>query len=164
METSKAEMRVKIAKDALAQMKFISPTSNIYISFDDALPFGSLQQILEEKKPTCEACAIGSLFLAHVHLNNQFNIDSEFPNFDRGKVCHVLETYFSKEQLDDIEAAFEGWKESRDFYGFYADNSDYDRLRLILENIIANDGDFVSAALEFDEREEINEDDNFFPF
>lgn len=57
---TKAEMRVKIAQDVLAQIraKKIVPTEGVYLFAPDA------KTAPELKKSQCEACAIGSMFMA----------------------------------------------------------------------------------------------------
>lgn len=71
-----------------------------------------------------------------------------------------LRRFFDRNQLKLIEAAFEGWGDvdfygspkAREFYDAVVEDEDKDvvaneRLRLIMENIIANKGTFVPDIL-----------------
>lgn len=66
----------------------------------------------------CYVCEVGGLFLSSVSLNNSFSgvLDSIYSRItDDGKLKNHLKKYFSKEQLNDIEEAFE-WNDNIDNY------------------------------------------------
>lgn len=171
--TKKQAARVEILKDAL---KWIKPSQvisgNVYFRLRggqagaDSEAVCKLNTITDSKKlakkfqkdKTCEVCAKGALFLSTVALHNEFNfghIDGYYGvSTGEGTMVERMETFFTEEQLDLIEDAFETP------YGFIPDPESYpptrykaalfgasyekdiDRLRAILRNMIANKGTF----------------------
>jgi hypothetical protein len=161
VKVSKAEQRIAIAKDALAQLRaeMYLAESGTYIGSeltdeldqqcdddrDGAKPF-----LLKSKTP-CRVCAKGALFLSTVRRYNKASV--------RDVMCDnmlVAENIFGHKQFDLIEAAFERWDHTvayledkdesvvpldvQNFGAAYTD--DTDRLVAILENIIKNKGTF----------------------
>jgi len=96
---------------------------------------------------SCAVCGIGSLFVAAVRKNNKMTIndflDVEHHGNTREDQADYLEKWFDNEQLDLIEEFFEhdgGYH--KDKCPMLATNDKNQRLRMIMENIISNDGKF----------------------
>lgn len=163
---TKAQRRVAIAKDVL---KWI-PKSNIrrgsYItgSLPSELtpkPKEQLQKYIRDMTSRCSVCALGACMLSHVRLFDKLTV-GEFGAIEgnvvdamRCDTTAVLSEVFEREQLAMIECAFEGydhscalnWKDARECESFAANVSDSkDKLRMIMKNIIKNDGAFVPVA------------------
>lgn len=107
---SKTEQRITLTKDVLEQirLKSFNPTLGTYISVDEndyeANEYScQLNALIKDKKVTCQACAKGGLFIAHVMRNNHLTL-GEVSNSNT-EMLNRLGGIFSKQQLDLIEAA-----------------------------------------------------------
>lgn len=180
-QASDAEKRVMIAEDAITQLiarRFLAkPGTWAIIYCPDSQSETSLQKILDDsnKSIKCTCCGIGSLFLSQVRIENQYEISREntgnYSMYDYD-MCPTLEKYFSREQLDLIEVAFEGRSATYSvprragchtkyingrYVSGYNNEEDYikavdfycrlndtgERLMTILNNIVKNKGTFV---------------------
>jgi hypothetical protein len=127
-KATKAQKRVMIAQDVLAQIKakryvaepgrWVVPTfSENFCNTDDypdTVP--SVQQLFASKEiESCNVCALGGLFMSCTNLNNhttydQFNDESEdigsLIGYEEG-LSNELDVFFSKNQLTLIEIYFE---------------------------------------------------------
>lgn len=160
---SPSEKRVQIAYDVLAQLrsKRLIATAGTWLSGDgeslydqsDVEKNVELQTVLKNREQ-CEGCALGGMFMCAVERHNKLKIgDLESPNAgeaSEGDAIHYLRKFFSVDQLDEIEAAFEmgegarsGSQAAIDFASEIDD--DEERMRLIMENIIVNKGKFVPS-------------------
>lgn len=144
------------------------------IDFDKEL---SIQ--LKETKP-CNVCAKGAAFICAVDRFNKIkardvmriNVFSGLPVVDHSGFESFLQQFWSKTQINQIEAAFEGWNENSQIEQQYGDNWDNVapdatvdgnlhefslsgyfendqadvRLAMIMRNVIANDGVFDAKA------------------
>lgn len=168
---SKAQKRVRIAKDVLAQLasgKFV-PTPGTYVDVSDvdisedggqAKVYAGdhqLQELYEDAK-SCSVCAIGSIFVSAVQIaDNLTSIEAE-SDFDGshpeiGKMFDYIGKFFTTEQLDLIESAFEAdWDLEPGIIShelclmvrkLYKGKDPETRMKLIMQNIIHNDGEFV---------------------
>jgi hypothetical protein len=159
---SKAEKRIAIAKDALAQIKQkkILPTTGFYLNIPGQWDNeNSLQKEIKKKDFYCHCCAKGALFVSCVKQVNEVRMfeDWEDERFQKDK----LKDYFSVLQLDMIEAAFEGMviadsAKKLEYYEKYTKNTPLglkcikftqglnaeERMEKILNNIIKNNGYF----------------------
>lgn len=167
---SKAEMRVIVAKDALAQLRHerYVATSGTYIGSEllqriggpEEDDFGDtcyrnwdspLQALLLKDKGECDVCAKGALFLSAVRKFNSATV-GDMINDDNFKIAEKI---FGIKQFDLIEAAFEGWTCTKmrngsegnpvpDWVLEYEDifPDPHDRLVAILKNIVKNNGTF----------------------
>lgn len=168
-KATKQRKRVMIAKDVLAQLaanRFIAAQGTWIGTLDDAIMYGDkdndVQKIVCEQNQ-CEVCGIGAVFVSTVEFANrlkagELNIHGESGDF--GGYAEYLTQWFSMEQLRLIELAFEsgsgGCRTSEktseknavkffDFLDLEFNKFDADadeRMRLIMENIIANKGEF----------------------
>jgi len=168
-----SERRVEIAKDALAQLlaEKYKATTGTYTRLNDDfideiydLDFNQedAKKYLLKLNPNCEVCAKGAIFLSTIRKENNTTLaqllkGKEYIEENAAKI-------FGKENLDRMEAVFEGWfyytddsedreytsirqyyntfdKEVYDFYNKY-ESSSTDRLKAILENVIKNRGIF----------------------
>lgn len=118
------EKRVLIARDVLNLLKKqkIKPEVNRYIdiksdvvrAFRTTNPHTSLATFFKKEMKTCEACAVGSLFVAAVRRFNNVSVGAvdlteadAYSNLSE-QVKTFLKEYFDKITLSRIEAVFEG--------------------------------------------------------
>ena len=145
------------------------PTVSFLISGKDAVKHQDLelQKVLRSKKE-CNGCALGGLFMCAVERANKikvsdllgfesatesYNDGDEYDEepFDLGvdneDAFGYLSRFFPREQLEVIEAAFElshGAIVNHEAAAFAIDVRDpSDRMKLIMQNIIVNEGTFV---------------------
>lgn len=142
--SERAKMRIRIAKDVLLQLKErkLKP-AHLYADFsgkksiEDLKPGTDLQPLFKEKN--CQVCAIGALFVAKVRRYNDaqtttYAFDQKYSDFIGNAFIHKnLRNIFSKNQLNDMEAAYE----SQLTY-----MTDKERMTWIMKNIIENGGTF----------------------
>lgn len=171
-KASKAQKRVMIAQDVLAQLKakryvaesgcWVKP--NIDSAWEQKLSHhDSVQELfIEQKIESCNVCALGGLFMSCTNFNNNTLLeDLDFASSELGdlieevKLSNKLNKIFSVKQLKLIEVYFEGndgyFYENREYdtvKAFYIKYpSDKKRLQLIMENIVENEGTFVPEKL-----------------
>ena len=168
---SKAEQRVKVAKDVLVQLKNKKYIANMgaYIDGMDlensGLKNGDNIKSNFHKIKSCKCCALGSCILSITKFKNTLIIgdvnSGKYPFYDNTKKLFKM---FSPKQLLLIENSFEGKPEGqntsrigytvfmadttfeekekcRSFYLQYPDTEL--RLIAIMKNIIANKGLFI---------------------
>lgn len=164
-----SEKRVQIARDVLAQLatKRLIATPGVWLAGkheDDELFSGKdveknpeLQSILNKSKQ-CTGCALGGMFMCAVERADKLKLtdlsdgakESGVP--DMPDVFKYMRRFFSNEQLEQIETAFEqgdGACSADDDYdneysGWLPEScSPSERMRLIMENIVVNKGRFV---------------------
>jgi hypothetical protein len=168
---SRAEQRVAIAKDVIAQLRakrFIAESiyfqlgkgDDISIYVDDDAPAAACIM-----QTGCQVCGIGSIFTGAVLKDPKIKM-SDVDSGDRDDQVQYLRRWFSERQLDLIENYFEsntGAALSIDFnyldgdceeeHGEYYEHrfkmhpivKEYDneaRLTMIMQNIVSNDGVF----------------------
>jgi len=129
---TKPRQRVAIAMDVIEQIhtKRIKVKSSIYLETKRGgwayLPV-----------KICQACALGALFFAKYRLAN-----GPWPGvMNQRDLQSSLSEYFSAQELDGIEYAFEtSWRWTRWF------ENDEDRLIAIMQNIIDHDGTLESSV------------------
>jgi hypothetical protein len=157
------EKRIRLAKDVLGQLaaQKIQASHGHYGSFwfYGASKRLSYQEALVQRT-RCSVCAKGALFVARVAGYNNYNAGKEVGDgftLSNQTTLRVLEGIFSKTQLNTIENAFESYphaaydeddEEVTALYQAAAQLLDTqldagDRLRLIMENVVKNDGVFL---------------------
>lgn len=175
--------RVAIAKDVIQWLmngKFIA-THMCFVEWPDEDPKIDLNKELsiqlKETKP-CNVCAKGAAFICAVDRFNEIKARDVMKINMSGRVVvkhsgfeSFLQQFWSKTQINQIEAAFEGWNENAQIeqqYGDDWDNVDSDaivdgdlydfadesfdhgqadvRLAMIMRNIIVHDGEFDAKA------------------
>jgi hypothetical protein len=172
-KATKAQKRVMIAQDVLAQLKakrYVAESGCwVQANYNSAVPLAdikytdSVQELFVEKKiESCNVCALGGLFMSCTNFNNNTLLeDLDFASSELGdlieevKLSNKLNKIFSVKQLKLIEVYFEGndgyFYENREYdtvKAFYIKYpSDKKRLQLIMENIVKNDGIFVPKKL-----------------
>lgn len=183
---TKAEKRVQIAKDVITQLQakkikatpgtYVRTTlKNVQVKKDDygcsMLHFDKGTQAQDVFKGlTCDACALGSMFLCAVdthdklkmkNLNPECDIDYDKASaeirLDNQDMYDYLSKFFNREQLYQIECAFEGSNFESSARLYKNERNSRKRLRLIMENIVNNEGTFVPevvAGVEPEYREE----------
>jgi len=184
-----AKKRVQIAKDVIEQLdlkKFVSSPGTYFNLKDvpDSYDYGNheLQKVLNDSGE-CKVCAKGAIFATKVlnYNNCVINTDDKFYfgtlELKESILSENLSDIFSKKQLDLIENAFEcdytnicsdeddvhlsDLVRARFMYGYICDDPDStERMRLIMQNIIDNNGTFVVDKLEdfdSDTQERIND-------
>lgn len=172
-KATKAQKRVMIAKDVLAQIKtkrYVGESgcwvqTNINATCEkDLKDEDSVQELFAEKKiESCNVCALGGLFMSCTNLNNNTTVQDLKNEFyigdlvaDDDKISNGLNRIFTQKQLMLIEIYFEGSQ------GYFRDNlssdekaetflenySDDERLEMIMQNIIDNNGTFKPSKLD----------------
>jgi len=175
-KATKAQKRVMIAKDVLAQIKAkrYFPESGEWVeplwsgdqkSMDIKLnPNSSIKDAFKSKAiNSCRVCALGGLFMSCTNLNNNTTVqDLKDETYigdlvaDDDKISNGLNRIFTQKQLMLIEIYFEGSQ------GYFRDNlssdekaetflenySDDERLEMIMQNIIDNNGTFKPSKLD----------------
>lgn len=128
---TKAQKRVLIAQDVLAQIKvkryvpesgvWVQPNWSCKIYASQIRVTDSVQKLFAEKAiDTCNVCALGGMFMSCTNLNNNTTLEQlENDQDDLGeaieygeKLPNGLNQIFSKKQLELIEIYFEngnGW-------------------------------------------------------
>jgi hypothetical protein len=160
---SKAEQRVQIAKDVIKQLdsgKLVA--ESIYFNWNsseyDAL--NEKAQCLADqdsktdfacltKQTTCQVCGIGSLFVAALERDGRYKLGGKrskdaYPDRE-DEVAHLAK-YFDADTLQDIEDHFEqneAWSRNDYNQEIIKEYNETKRLKMIMENIIKNKGDFV---------------------
>jgi len=173
-KATKAQKRVMIAQDVLAQLKakryvaesgcWVQANYNPAATWADIKYTDSVQELFVEKKiESCNVCALGGLFMSCTNFNNNTLLE-DLDDVSEGlgalvdeeeKLSNKLNKIFSTSQLKLIESYFEandGYFRDYDeddrievFYNKYP--SDKKRLQLIMENIAENEGTFVPEKL-----------------
>lgn len=157
---SPADKRVAIATDVILQLRAgkFDAQQGVYVSLDRELTKRELKKDASEvfTNKSCTVCGIGGLFVSAVcNADNlpvsQIELYNETEASVEGESAYdYLVQFFDEEQLKAIETAFE----QRDDFGaddyeamWFADDveDDNDRLRLIMENIIVNNGTFIPS-------------------
>lgn len=157
---SASEKRVRLAQDVVEHIisKKLIAQSELYISFGDEAKHieviyynqnTELKSYLLKENTNCEVCAIGALYLSEVMYTNDVSMPSV--KYPEGDVLHRrLQNYFEPEQLELIEATFEMDEYFSDSmlaanaisFGARFESHEY-RMISIMENIIANNGEFI---------------------
>lgn len=160
---SKAEQRVIIARDVIAQVigKKYKPSTGSYLTLVNTFyNHWSVQEHIDEIE--CVCCALGACLISTTKFKNKLkfhDVDALCSNSDSWK---LLRGIFSPKQMNMIEYAFEvshnGSRVGEDSFGEY-NKHDYDervkcvdfgrsfdyesdRLIAIMKNIIKNKGTF----------------------
>lgn len=172
-KATKAQKRVMIAKDVLAQIKakryfaesgeWVKPLwSDDQKSIAIKLyPKSSIKDAFKSKAiNSCRVCALGGLFMSCTNLNNNTTVqDLKNETYigdlvaDDDKISNGLNRIFTQGQLMLIESYFEGGE------GYFRDGNektqtflesynDDERLKIIMQNIIDNNGTFKPNKLD----------------
>ena len=173
-KATKAQKRVMIAQDVLAQLKakryvaesgcWVQANYNSTATWADIKYTDSVQELFAEKTiESCNVCALGGLFMSCTNLNNNTlleeldDVSEDLGNLidEEEKLSNKLNKIFSTPQLKLIETYFEAnggyfrdYDEDNRIEAFYNKHpSDKKRLQLIMENIVENEGTFVPKKL-----------------
>lgn len=156
------EFAVQIARDILKQIKSntLLPRQLTYgrfneIDVNELVARGtqhsdSYQKVLTKLKHPCQACAIGSMFLAKVRLKNKVNVgDIYHPGPQSDSMRRHLKDAFTLKQLHDIENLFEnsnmfetGFNRAKHWRFYHKYNTPEKILTWIANSIIRNKGEF----------------------
>lgn len=165
---SPEQKRVQIAKDVLEQLDkkhLVADYGNWAISDDESLLYKksiysdqniSIKKLLNETKK-CRVCALGSLFVCAVDRSNNLIVDDLHGIYspDQKDVFNYLSNFFLLSQIKLIEFVYEqgqGWNRSCYPYDTEAALNFFSpeekkipelRMKKIMLNIIANNGEFV---------------------
>ena len=168
-KANKAQKRVMIAQDVLAQLKakrYVAESGcwvRIHYNPTTVAETDSVQELFVEKKiESCNVCALGGLFMSCTNFNNNTLLE-DLDDASEGlgnlieeeQLSNKLNKIFSTNQLKLIESYFEAnggffrdYDEDDRIEVFYNKNSsDKKRLQLIMENIVENNGTFVPEKL-----------------
>lgn len=166
-EMSRREKRVQIAKDVIAAIRTevlrASHQGYLHASTKESMYFlehdpvlsadAELQDVLSDKQ--CTVCAIGSVFVAAVTRCDDLTVQDAVPMYcvSTPRLNHIskdvmtdyLAGIFSRDELDRIENAYEGFGRYRtvnEEMSKYPGKNSNTRLINIMKNIIRNEGDF----------------------
>lgn len=156
------QKRVAIARDVLAWLRTgnFKPTKGTYVETDAC----DLKDVVNGEE-SCNVCALGAMFAAvSIRTGNTCSVDdwvgggATFVGFDRAQ----LEPYFTVDELNNIENAFEGYsryghdlvnppdcfEDERHFNQAAVDfnkgvRSPRERMERIMRNIIRHGGRFI---------------------
>lgn len=163
------EQRVTIAKDVLAQLrtgKFMA--GHTYFMFgsseNDGVDAESVDEAMDAKidmsacisQVSCTVCGIGSLFASGVLKADKLKVNTFMGAADdRAAQIKYLKKWFTLKQLDLVECFFEQWGEGNrsehnitlpneilDLSPIFMEDDDTERLTLIMQNIVSNNGRF----------------------
>lgn len=173
-KATKAQKRVMIAQDVLAQLKakryvaesgcWVQANYNPTVTLAEIKYHDSVQELFAEKTiESCNVCALGGLFMSCTNLNNNTlleeldDVSEDLGNLidEEEKLSNKLNKIFTTSQLKLIETYFEAnggyfrdYDEDNRIEAFYNKHpSDKKRLQLIMENIVENEGTFVPKKL-----------------
>jgi hypothetical protein len=144
IEEAQREMRVKVAEDVLTRLPnlkvktetgYIRPLTDAKEEELCEVRYDSAKKHLSKFERKCNVCALGSLLLSHVRVNNELTVDDVLNA--NGYHDDLLE-YFEHDQLQLIESHFENNKK---IDGCFYEEDD-ERLEAIMQNIVDNDGEF----------------------
>jgi hypothetical protein len=173
-KATKAQKRVMIAKDVLAQIKakryfpesgeWVNPLwSDDQKSIDIQLdPNSSIKDAFKSKAiNSCQVCALGGLFMSCTNLNNNTTVEDLLTKefyigdlvSDDVKISNGLNRIFTQKQLILIESYFEGSQgyfkgDDKKTFVFLENYNDDERLEMIMQNIIDNNGTFKPKKLD----------------
>ena len=180
-KATKAQKRVMIAKDVLAQIKaeryfpergeWVRPLwSDDQKSIDIKLdPNSSIKDAFKSKAiNSCQVCALGGLFMSCTNLNNNTTVQDMKTEYylgevvqDNDKISNGLNRIFTRKQLMLIETYFEGgegyfkgyseyfsYSDEKLLVTFFKSYHDDERLKMIMQNIIDNNGTFKPSKLD----------------
>ncbi len=174
-KATKAQKRVMIAKDVLAQIKakryfpesgeWVKPLwSDDQKSIDIKLdPNSSIKDAFKSKAiNSCQVCALGGLFMSCTNLNNNTTVQDMKTEYylgevvqDNDKISNGLNRIFTQKQLMLIEIYFEGgegyfkgYSDENLLVTFFESFNDDERLKMIMQNIIDNNGTFKPSKLD----------------
>lgn len=168
-KATKAQKRVMIAQDVLAQIKtkryfaesgcWVQPNINAACE-KNLKDEDSVQELFAKKKiKSCNVCALGGLFMSCINLNNNTTIEDLKKEFyigdfvyDDSKISNGLNRIFTQKQLILIESYFEGSEgyfkgDDEKTVIFLESYNDNERLEMIMQNIIDNNGTFKPNKL-----------------
>lgn len=169
------QKRVQIAKDVLGQLdaKRIKARHNSWVIArkpDEGFKTtGPGQQVCEAIKAVpCQACAIGAVFVCAVERANALKVcdvdpwvtDGDFNLNNEERIFDYLRRFFSDEQIEIVETAFEAGDGFFTEFDEHADEATWleakrwgrsvrsaeTRMRLIMKNIVMHNGDFNLAV------------------
>ncbi len=155
-EMDDAEKRVAIARDVIVHLNLVKPSQGTYCY--RSRPKGirgrdSAQNYIDKISKDCDVCALGACFLSYIRLNNQVKVHEvigkkgynlNHVSVGQYLIQQKLGSYFTSEQLNVIESAFENYH-CEDQCDEYDDlgKTPKARLRNIMRNIIKNKGEFI---------------------
>ena len=138
--------RVQIAIDVIKQLntKTIKASPGNYFSFDiNVNSDNSLRHNINNNQ--CDVCAKGAIFVSIVRLYKDLHNRGEggYNKIFKNVISRHSEDFFTKAQLSEIEHAFEGWITPTGINYYPARLlTPEKRMRMIMQNIIDNDGEF----------------------
>ena len=170
-KATKAQKRVMIAQDVLAQLKakryvaesgcWVQANYNSSATWADIKYTDSVQELFAEKTiESCNVCALGGLFMSCTNLNNNTTVgdltkESYIGDLvaDDDKISNGLNRIFTQKQLILIESYFEGSQgyfkgDDVKTFVFLETYNDDERLKMITQNIIDNNGTFKPKKLD----------------
>lgn len=144
---TEAQMRVAIAKDAIAQVvaRQLKPMAcNSYVELPRPMTMEKMVAHAEARTLKCTVCAVGGLFISSIAKFDDVKIPSSIAG-QKHTFCFMNEKdhlmkFFEWRQLDKIESFFEGFAGSELYR--HAVPDDRARLLVILRNIVRNRGLF----------------------
>jgi hypothetical protein len=135
--TTKAQQRVAIAKDVIAQIK----ANQLIVNS------GEYGGVLDDNK--CQVCALSAIFVTKFGLEAAKKNEENRCTFDDYAMRNKLDSIFGRQRLIDIENAFEcctiedeSTSPGVEFSYKHVEDDDQ-RLIAVMRNVIRNKGNFV---------------------
>ncbi len=146
------EKRVAVARDVLIQLVRedapLKLSRGVYLEGYMVLPDNvaetNLQTVIDGVQQCCEVCAIGAAFLSYVRLYDGVALDTIVrPRYgnnlcgDDDDMLTLMRDVFPESMLRKIERYYQCWQD------LYVSGNKGEALRLIMQNVVDNQGDFV---------------------
>ena len=149
-DQERKEFRIALAKDVLETIDnrhivIMTYCSGVYTQTSTNWQKQDARIILHDMERCCNVCALGSLFLSYIKLFDNVKI-GEIARYDyihasANFINDKLSTYFTENELHEIEGAFECFTGRDQWLRHYPESKI--RLKQIMLNILRNDGEFV---------------------
>jgi len=148
------ERKIAVCKDVLARMRYRRIDQGYYCKISNNY-YGEIKSMdwdesakkhISKIEKECTVCAIGSCFLSFIRLFNHVRCgDFTYSGHSKGFQAKKLEEVFTLNELNEIEAAFEGFDYDNGKYLYFIRKYETpkNRLRAIMLNIIKNKGKLV---------------------
>lgn len=145
---SLAKQRIKIAEDVIDQLRLKQLRAESTYLRVNALAYTPRTEITDVDaaealcQTKCDVCGIGSLFVTAVKRADELPLHDLMSRNTRSLAVEYLGKWFDSAALDLVEGYFERWNGIHYDSPIFLMDSQNKRLKMIMENIISNNGRF----------------------